>query len=245
MKKYKASEKEISQFCRNLAHSLKEVRDFSAFIDTEEKALAFFQRTVNDGKCPVCRGRCRREMRELICRRCPRRSIVLHTPMHGTSTSILHLLAAVWHTNVDTRSIAARHFSRQYGMKRMSAWRLLHKTRLGVRNIVPNTSTTRMQILGRTHPKNAAYANVASRGLMTAVRDGQGLPDMKPWDKPKPVDALWLGHLRAWIVNTFHGVTAKHFPLYMAEFSRRHGRLSDMAIEVVLVAPMDEKEFPR
>jgi hypothetical protein len=78
---------------------------------------------------------------------------------------------------------------------------------------------------------------------MTAVRDGLGLPDMEPWDKPKAVDALWLGHLRAWIVNTFHGVTAKYFPLYMAEFSRRHGRLSEMAIEVVLVPPIDEREL--
>ncbi|MCP4503265.1 MAG: hypothetical protein GY822_25285, partial [Deltaproteobacteria bacterium] len=47
------------------------------------------------------------------------------------------------------------------GLRRMTAWELLHKTRVGTRYIVPNTTTTRMQILGRTNKNNVAFANMA------------------------------------------------------------------------------------
>ncbi|MCP3672676.1 MAG: hypothetical protein GY814_20075 [Gammaproteobacteria bacterium] len=227
--KFTPSRSEKSSLIRVLAHGMKDVLDFSRFITTEEQALSFFQRVVNDGKCPVCRRRCRREKRKLICRDCPKRSITLRTGMHHTRISMYHWLAAIWHTNVDTRSIAARHFSRRYGLRRMTAWELLHKTRVGTRYIVPNTTTTRMQILGRTNKNNVAFANMATECIMTAVEDNFAIYTPAP---APPVDALWLGHLRAWITNVFHGVKKEHFSKYLAEFARRHGRLLDNTMEV-------------
>ncbi|MCP4503968.1 MAG: hypothetical protein GY822_28925 [Deltaproteobacteria bacterium] len=234
--KFTPSHSEKSKLMRILATGMENVLDFSLFITTEEQALSFFQRVVNDGKCPVCKRRCRREKRKLICKKCPERTITFRTGMHHTRVSMYHWLAAIWHTNVDSRSIAARHFSRRYRLRRMTAWDLLHKTRAGTRYIFANTATTRMQILGRTNKNNVAFVNMATECIMTAVEDEDAITNWLGVPlKPYPVDALWLGHLRAWIVNVFHGVTKKHLRKYIAEFSRRHGRLNPTAIEVQVV----------
>jgi len=135
-----------------------------------------------------------------------------------------HWLAAIWHLNVDSRSIAARAFARRYGRRANTSWEMLSQVRDALVRLESQHCGIATQILGREALENEAWVCVASDGGVLTVLDADEA--FWPATKPCPQDALWSGHLRAWLVSNFRGVSSRYLYRYLAEFAARHGEIA-------------------
>jgi hypothetical protein len=145
------------------------------------------------------------------------------TPLRRRRISVRHLVAAVFAVFVDTSATSARAFSRDMGLRLATSWALLHEVRDAVPRVSPQEPGIYADLLGATSPSNRAGVLLAGdRGNVVAIEAEHSAPP----GRPRRELSLILGHLRAWLLAVFRGVSAKHLWRYLAEFAARYGRVA-------------------
>src|SRR6266403_1065568 len=185
------------------------------------------------------------------CATCHRQeSATAGTVFHRTRTDLTKWFLAAYLMGRDKRGVSAKFLQRELGVAYQTAWTMAHKNRSGKHGHAVRrqygflAGDARIAVLpAATGAKLGAFlkANVAANShLLTDGFAGYrgGDADLGEYLKQTPVvqdDSANAGqffpiihtlfsNIKAWLVGTHHGVSAKHLPRYLREWSYRFNR---------------------
>src|SRR6185436_14091439 len=201
------------------------LREFVVQFGTEEQCIEHLAglRWPGGFACAGCGGRqawrLKTRPRVYECATCHRQeSATAGTVFHRTRTDLTKWLLAAYLMGRDKRGVSAKFLQRELGVAYQTAWTMAHKLRHGLSE----------------DPSRPLHAYLEADETFIGGRGA----DLGEYLKHTPVvqdDSANAGgffpiihtlfsNIKAWLVGTHHGVSAKHLPRYLREWSYRFNR---------------------